>query len=111
MPSGGQAGKRLPLAGHAWSIADEAASGCWGWGEGYARDALPSVSSQARVHTGVQGVSYGGLPSSSSPLPNNGALPRLQVRTFSRVPSAMAFHSPALSALLPLPMAHSSLAP
>ena len=38
---------------------------------------------------------------SSSPLPNTGALFLLQVQLFSQVPSVVAFHSPALSVLLP----------
>ena len=40
--------------------------------------------------------------SSSLPLilPNNGALPLLRFKTFSQVPSAMPFHSPACSILL-----------
>ena len=46
---------------------------------------------------------------SSSPLANNGALSLLSVWTFSWVPSAVAYHSPALSVLLPLPAAHHSL--
>ena len=46
---------------------------------------------------------------SSSPLPNSGALPLLQVWTFSQVPSALAFHSPSLRIPLPLPAAHCSL--
>ena len=46
----------------------------------------------------------------SSPLPNDGALSLLWVWTFSRVPSAVAFHSPALRVPLPLPMVHGSLA-
>ena len=40
----------------------------------------------------------------SSPLPNNGALSLLWVWTLSWVPSAMAFHFPALSLWLPLPV-------
>ena len=41
---------------------------------------------------------------SSSPLPNTAALSLLPVQTFSWVPSVVAFHSPALSVLLPPPM-------
>ena len=40
--------------------------------------------------------------------PNTGALPHLRVRTFSRVPSAGAFHSPTVSIPLPPPAAHHS---
>ena len=48
---------------------------------------------------------------SSSPFPNNCTLSLLWVGTFSWVPSAVAFHSPALSVLLPLPSVHRSLFP
>ena len=47
---------------------------------------------------------------SSSPL-NTGALSLLQNQTFSQIPSVVAFHSPALSILLPLPMMHCFLVP
>ena len=45
----------------------------------------------------------------SSPLPNNGTLSLLWVQTFSWVPSAMAFHSPALSVPPTPSSAHHSL--
>ena len=48
---------------------------------------------------------------SSFPFPSNGTLSLLQVWTLSQVPSAMAFHSPALRVPLPLPTVHHSLAP
>ena len=41
---------------------------------------------------------------SSSPLPNTGALSLLWFHLFSQLPSVVAFHSPALSVLLPPPM-------
>ena len=47
----------------------------------------------------------------SSPLPNNGALSLQWVRTFCQVPSAVAFHSPALSVPLPPPTVHLFLVP
>ena len=40
---------------------------------------------------------------SSSPLTNTGASSLLRIQTFSQVPSVVAFHSPALSVLLPPP--------
>ena len=43
---------------------------------------------------------------SSSPLPNTGVLSLMWVQTFSQVLSVVAFHSPALSILLPPPMLH-----
>ena len=48
---------------------------------------------------------------SSSPLPNTGALSLLWVQLFSQVPSVVAFHSPALSILLPPPVTHHFLVP
>ena len=48
---------------------------------------------------------------SSSPLLNTGALSLLWVHTFSQVPSVVAFHSPALSVLLPSPAMYSFLVP
>ena len=48
---------------------------------------------------------------SSSPLPNTGALSLLQFQLFSQVPSIVAFHSPALSVLLPPPVRHHFLIP
>ena len=70
---------------------------CW--------EALLSASWQVSMHAGVQGVF------SSSPHPNTGALSLLQPQTFSRVPSVVAFHSPAVRALLPPPMTHCFLTP
>ena len=52
------------------------------------------------AHAPVQGVSYGVRPPPLA-LPNNGTLPLLQVRTFSRVPSAVAFPSSACGVPLP----------
>ena len=46
---------------------------------------------------------------SFSPLPNNGALSLLWVQTFSKLPSVMSFHSPALSMSLPQPTTPQSL--
>ena len=75
---------------------------CW--------EALLCTSWWASVHAGAQGVFYGGCPSSSH-LPNTGALSLLQVQIFSQVPSVVAFHSPALSILLPPPSTHGFLVP
>ena len=50
------------------------------------------------------------LPS-SSPLPNNGTLPLLQVQTFYWVPSAMVFPSLACGALLLSPSCHPQFSP
>ena len=47
----------------------------------------------------------------SFPLPNTGALSLLWVPIFSQVPSVVAFHSPALSVLLPPPAMHCFLTP
>ena len=68
-------------------------------------EALLSTSWQASAHAGVRGVFYGSLPL-LLPLPNSGASSLLWVQTFSRVPSAVAFHSPALCVLLPPPMTY-----
>ena len=48
---------------------------------------------------------------SSSPLPDSGTLSLLWVQTFSWVPSVVAFHSPAISLLLPPPTMHCFLVP
>ena len=66
-------------------------------------EALLSASWHASMHAGAQGVFYGSPPLLLS-LPNTGTLSLLQDQTFSQVPSVVAFHSPALSVLLPLPM-------
>ena len=47
----------------------------------------------------------------SSPLPNTGILSVMRVQLFSQVPSVEAFHSPALSVLLPTPKTHHFLIP
>ena len=47
----------------------------------------------------------------SPPLLNNGALSLMWVQTFSRVPSVVAFHTPALSVLLPPLVMHHFLVP
>lgn len=73
-------------------------------------EALLSACWWASTHAGAQGVFYGGYPFSSS-LPNTGTLSLLWVQTFSWVPSVVAFHSPGLSLLLPLPTAHHFLIP
>ena len=46
-----------------------------------------------------------------SPLPNTGALSLMQIQLFSQVPSVVAFHSPALSILLPPTVMHHFLIP
>ena len=47
----------------------------------------------------------------SSPLPNTGTLSLLRVHIVSQVPSVVAFHSPALSVLLPPPATQGFLIP
>ena len=47
----------------------------------------------------------------SSLLPNTGALSLLRVQIFSQIPSVVAFHSPALSVLLPPPATQGFLIP
>ena len=47
----------------------------------------------------------------ASPLPNTGTLSHLRVQLFSQVPSVVAFHSTALSVLLPPPVMHCFLVP
>ena len=80
-------------------------------GGGYPWNTLLSVIWLASMHTGAHGVFYGAARPCSSPLPNNGTLSLLWVWTFSQFPSAMVFHSPALS-ILPFPPAvHYSLVP
>ena len=49
--------------------------------------------------------------SSSSPLPNTGALSLLLVQLFSQIASVVAFHSPALSVFLPPPTTNRFLTP
>ena len=72
---------------------------------------LSSLRSSGQVCTlGPKEFSMAACPS-SSPLPNSGGLPLLQVWTYSWVPSAMAFNSPALSVPLPPPAAHHFLVP
>ena len=48
---------------------------------------------------------------SSSALPSTGALSLLWFHLFSQLPSVVAFHSPALSVLLPPPVMHCFLVP
>ena len=48
---------------------------------------------------------------SSSPIPNNGTLPLLQVRTFYRVPFAVVFPFLACGALLLSPSVHPQFSP
>ena len=65
-------------------------------------DALSSVSHWGKCVLGCKEFSMAAASPFSSPLPNNGTLSLLWLRTFSWVPSAMAFHFPALSVpLLP----------
>lgn len=64
-----------------------------------------------QTHTLVcKEYSMAALPS-PHPLPNNGTLSLLWVQTFSPLPSVVAFHSPALSILLPPPVTHHFLVP
>ena len=87
------------------------ASGFWLWGVGVAPGTLSSLQASRHVCMLGHKVSSMAAHLSSSPLPNNGSLSLFGVWTFSRVPSAMAFHSPALSLLLPRPTVYHFLVP
>ena len=106
-PRAMQSGQWLLVGqGRAWSMA----SGLL-WGRVLRQDAPPSVIGGRFAPTGAQGVFCGSDPPLLLPLPNNGTFSLLWVWTFSRVPLAMAFHSPALSVLLPPPRVYHSLVP
>ena len=73
-------------------------------------EALLSASWQQECLLGLKEYSMVAHPLSSL-LPNTGALSLLRVQIFSQIPSVVAFHSPALSILLPPPTMHHFLIP
>lgn len=82
----------------------------WDGGGGMHWEALLSASWQASMHLGRKGYSMAAHPS-YFPFPNTGAFSFLWIQTFSRVPSIVAFHSPALSVLLSPPQTQCFLVP
>ena len=80
------------------------------WEGGCTREHCSLLAGRQACSLGPKDYSMAVYPS-SSPLPNIGALSLLRVQIFSQVPSVMAFHSTALSMLLPPPATHSFLVP
>ena len=116
--------RAFPRLGQGWSPANWHGSFLPGWGAArIATSPLPSLGGGAvpgilhplpwgwasANHLGCKEFSMVVACPFSSPLCNNGALSLLWVLIFSYDPSAVAFHSPALSVPLLPPMAHCSL--
>ena len=109
-PEGRQArlGNALEMVIFPRVVRPEAATGQVHMGEGGMHwEALFAASWQAAVLTGAQGIFFGGPPSP----PQQWHLVSLQVQIFSQVPSVVAFHSLALSILLPSHVTYHFLIP